>query len=351
MDCYCGKSMSGKSDKFRSGFIVRMMLISLLLSVFLVTSCKRRPHWEADISGIQIPDVEIKRYEQVLFHIDPSNLREEIDPYIEDFKLFLGEEINTLMGQQQLYGYITDQFIRDVYEDTESAWPDLGQLEKELTKAFRYYKYHFPQNSIPEVYSYVSGIDFDMPVKYFENNLVIGLDMFLGVDYEKYEKLGIPVFKRQRFIKENAAMETMRALAFETIKFNPNPPETLLDFMIYEGKLLYFLDCMFSTYPDSLKIAYTTEQVRWAEQNQGHAWAYYIENELLYSPDRQMIQKFVGPSPFTAPFSRGSAPRMGVYNGWQIVREYMRRNSEVGLRELLIAKDASEILNKSNYRP
>ncbi len=340
-------------DTFLKGMILKPQyyLIVILLAGMALVSCKRGKPYDVNISHIRIDPVEIKRYEEVLFTIDPANLREEIDPHIDDFSLFLGEEINTPMGQQQLYDYITDPFIKGLYEDTKLVWDDVAELERELTLAFRYLQYHFAHLQVPVVYSYVSGIDYELPAKYYDGNIIIGLDMFMGVDYVKYEQIGIPKFKRQRFLPENTALEALLSMVNEMLRPYPKLHENLLDHMIFEGKLLYFLDCMFPGKPDSLKIAYTTEQINWAERNQGQSWSYYIENELLYSTDRQMVQKFIGAAPFTAPFSAGSAPRMGIYNGWQIVRAYMRRNSDVGLQELLFEKDAREILSKANYRP
>jgi hypothetical protein len=240
MDCYFRNAIGVFKGKLSFARSPRYFYVLLLIVAVFLPSCKRRPAWQADISGIQVPPVEIKRYEQVLSGINPYNLREEIDPFIDEFSLFLGEDINTPMGQQQLFAYITDPFIIELFEDIEREWPDLGALEKELTMALRYYIYHFPQNNVPAVYSYVSGIDYDLPVKYHDNNLIIGLDMFMGSQYVNYDRLASRLFKRQRFLKENAALETMTTLAHEIIKFNPVPPETLLDFMIYEGKLLIF---------------------------------------------------------------------------------------------------------------
>jgi hypothetical protein len=328
-----------------------IVLITILFCLMFTSACKRRKPYAADISSIQIPPVEIKRYEKALFTIGPDNLEVEIKPYVQEFSLFLGDEIYTQQGQQQLYDYITDPFIRELFDDTMQQWESVSRLENELHLAFRYYQYHFPEMPIPVVYSYISGIDFEMPVKHYENNLIIGLDMFLGRDYLNYERIGIPAFKRQRFLPQSVAVESMRVLGETIMRHIKTPPENLLDFMIYEGKLLYFLDCMLPDYPDSLKISFTQQQIAWAERNQGQAWSFYIQNELLYSPDRQMIQKFIGPAPFTAPFSGGSAPRMGAYNGWQIVREYMRRNPDVPLKELMVSLHAREILSKANYRP
>ena len=343
--------MNFKKLNIRFGSAVSAIIVFLFIIIAVFGSCKRRPSWQADISQIQIPPVEIKRYEKVLFGIDPANLRAEIDPYIEEFRLFLGYELDNPMVQQQLLAYITDPFILELYSDVAQAWPELGELENQLTTAFHYYVYHFPENDVPVVYSYISGVDYHLPVKYHENNLIVGLDMFMGIDYPNYDRVGMPVFIRQRFIRENAPKETMLVLAHNKLRQNPVAPETLLDFMIFEGKLLYFLDCMFPLSHDSLKIAFTSQHILWADRYQGHAWAHFIENELLYSTDNHMIRSYIGEAPFTDSFSSNSAPRMGAYIGWQIVRAFMRRNPEVTLNELLTVKSAVEILNQANYRP
>jgi hypothetical protein len=335
-----------------SKIINKHTILSFILVLTLFSpSCRRTPHWDADISAISIPDIEIKRYETVLFNINPFNIIEEIDPHIDDFPLFLGDAVYTETGQAQLYDYITDPFILEIWKDTYDVWEDISQLENELTMAFRYFRYHFPQREIPDFFSYVSGLDFELPVKYYDNNVIIGLDMFLGRNYRNYERVGVPAFKRNRFEPYATSVEVMRVLAEDLIRYNRQLPETYLDNMIHEGKILYFLDCMMPSVADSLKISYTSQQLDWADRNQGQAWAFYLDNEMLYSTDRQVIQKFIGAAPFTAPFSRGSAPRMGVFTGWQIVREYMRRNPDVSLMELFMEKTAREILNDSRYRP
>ena len=329
-----------------------IFLLSLVLTLLITAnSCKRSPHWQADISRVNIEPVEIKRYEQVLFNINPHNIVEEVEPHMEEFSLFLGDAIYTEMGQIQLYDYITDDFIQEVWEDTREVWEEVSALEDELTQGFRYFRYHYPQRPLPVFYSYISGLDFDYPVKYFENNIIIGLDMFLGKDYLNYERIGIPAFKRNRFVPQGASVEVMRAMAEEMLRQSGITPETFLDYMMHEGKILYFIDCMLPDYSDTLKITYSKEQMEWASRNQGYAWTFYLDNEMLYSTDRQLIQKFFGSGPFTAPFSRGSAPQMGVFNGWMVVREYMRRNPEVSLEELMRTSDSRLILNQARYRP
>ncbi len=323
---------------------------SVLLVVVVATACNQKPHYQANISRIQINPVTIDRYEEVLFNLNPFTLREDIEPHIETFHFFIGDKIDDPASLQSLYDYITDPLIKELYLDTREIWPDLSELEASLTEAFRYYRAHFPGMPIPRVYSYISGLDYHLPIKYSDNHLVIGLDMYLGRGYPKYMSIGIPAYQTIRMDPAYVLPDVMRIMGEKHLQESTAIPETFLDYMIYEGKLLYFMDCMLPKQHDTLKIGYTGAQTLWMQQNRGLAWSYYLENDMLYSTDRQMINKFIGDAPFTAAFSRESAPRTAVWIGWQIVREYMRRNPDVTLPALLVEQDAQKILHESRYR-
>ncbi len=312
---------------------------------------ERKPFYEADISGIHLDDIPISQYEEVLFNANPFILSEELEPHLEEFGFFLGEGIIEPEGQQQLYDYVTDPFLIELYLDSRERWESLKELKKALTRAFRFYKYHFPDETIPRVYSYVSGIDYIMPVKYANGHMVIALDTYLGPDYPNYDKIGLPKYQSQQMRPEKVPVDAMRILAEKHLAKASHIPENLLEHMIYQGKKQFFLDCMLPRTPDSLKISYTARQLSWMQENEGPVWAYKLDNELLYSTEHGVIQQFLRDAPFTSPFSRQSAPRTGVYLGWQIVREYMQRNPDVDLQELINESDAREILAGARYRP
>jgi len=46
-----------------------------------------------------------------------------------------------------------------------------------------------------------------------------------------------------------------------------------------------------------------------------------------------------------------SAPKLGVWTGWQIVRKYMKENKGVTVAQLMAERDAQKILNLSKYKP
>lgn len=326
----------------------------LSMMFFFVAGCtawERKPFFEADISGISIDSVHISRYEQVLFTVNPFLLYRELLPHHEEFYFFLGEELHDPEQQQRLYEYVTDPFLIELYLDTRDIGPDPDHLQKTLTQAFRFYAYHFPDEPLPRLYTYVSGIDHGQPVTYHDGHLIIAVDTYLGSDYPYYGKMGIPRYRSLWMREESIPVDVMTKLAGVHLHNSGASPETLLEHMIHEGKKLFFVDCMLPRTPDSLKISYTGSQMQWIRQNQGRAWVYKLDNELLYSSDHSAITKFIRDAPFTTTFSRQSAPRTGAWLGWQIVREYMRRNPGVSLPELMLETDARKILRESRYRP
>jgi hypothetical protein len=330
------------------------LLFFASIAFVLIFSCqnnKKKPHYQVDISAIEIDKVSVGRYEEVLFNLNPFTLGQDIKPYIDRFYVFLGEAINTEEGQEQLFEYVTDPQARELYLDTREVWPVVTALENELTQAFRYYKFHFPEQDLPQVFTYVSGLDFNFPVKYHENVLVIGLDLYLGHNYHLYPKVGVPAYQTFTMQPPFAVIDVMKIIGEKHLQQSVSVPESFLDFMIYEGKLRYFLDCMLPAYHDTLKIAYTSDQLNWLQKNEGRVWAYFLENEMLYSSERQTIIKFIGDAPFTAPFSRNAPPRTASFIGWQIVREFMKKNPDFSLKDLLNEKDSQKILSRSGYRP
>ena len=93
----------------------------------------------------------------------------------------------------QIKLYLTDPVVKQLKKDVDKQYADLDWLEKELYEAFKRILYFDSTFKIPKVFTYISGGDFEFPVKYAENNLIIALDMYLGQSYPIYAQWGIPV--------------------------------------------------------------------------------------------------------------------------------------------------------------
>jgi uncharacterized protein YjaZ len=142
----------------------------------------------------------------------------------------------------------------------------------------------------------------------------------------------------------------MYAWAFQEYEYKGNT-ENLVSNMIYQGKLLYFVDAMIPEGPDSLKIGFTKNQMEWCKANESVMWSYLIENKSLFSGDRMESVRFINPAPFTTPFGQKSPGRSGVWIGWQIVKSYMKKNPEITLKGMMEENDYHKILNESGYAP
>ena len=126
---------------------------------------------------------------------------------------------------------------------------------------------------------------------------------------------------------------------------------TFLDKIIYYGKILYYKDFCLKI-EDRLKIGYSKDKMKWAKENEYFVWTYFIENNILFNPDNNLMNQFI----FDAPFSKfyleidnESSEKIGKYIGWQIVKSYMN-NNDVSLKELL-KTSPTDIYNKSKYKP
>jgi gliding motility-associated lipoprotein GldB len=326
--------------------------IVLLGFLFLFFSCggDKERKFDVDLSDIKQKEITVKRYEQALFGMDSENIKNEIQPIAKEFPVFLQGDLDDSLNIMQLRNFITDPSIQKLHEDCEKKYPDLKKIEEDLTQAFRYFSYYFPDDPIPTVYSYVSGGDIEHPVKYFDNNLIIALDMYLGKSYPMYSMWGIPVFIRYKMTQERIVPDCMKAIAVAKIT-KKKSGKALLDDMIDNGKIYYFVELMMPELEDSINFSYTPPQTDWIQYNEGNVWGFFVDKNLLYSTDSKNFNRFLNDGPFTSAFSKESPPRIGHWIGWKIIKKYMNENRQISLEEMLAQDNAQAILNKSKYKP
>ncbi len=226
-----------------------------------------------------------------------------------------------------------------------------------MTDAFRRIKYYYPKHNTPKVYAYFSG--FKAQTSVGDGYFGIGLDLFLGANSRFYPALTevFPRYISRRFTPEHISSRVVEGIAREDMFAESDDNKTLLSKMIYSGKILYFMDRILPTVPDSVKIGFTDKQIKWCDENKAFVWGFMLDQNLLYETDLQKIQTYINEAPFTPQLGGGletgsqSAPKVGVWTGWQIVKQYMDKHPDVTLQQLMADNDAQKILNESKYRP
>lgn len=322
----------------------RYFLFSLLIILF-IASCKPKVSPSNEKSGFS---KGIHRYEVDLFNIDTNSFEEGLMKIFPEYKVFLGSEIPDSKGIELLKSFVTDPMIRETYSYTMKQFPDLQWLNESFDKGFLLLKKEMPNIPRPQLYTYISGFDIQMPVKYNDSALIIGLDLYLGKDYEDYKNLGYPLYIIDRLDREHIVPDSFKEIAWAHLPDTPS--STLLDAMIEQGKIIYFTELMLPDTKPNILLKFTQEQFDWVINNEQNLWTFIIDNQLLYSSDPKALTTFMTDGPFTSGFSEESPSRTGHWIGWQIVKQYMQ-NNDVSLEELLNETDSQKILQQSGYKP
>ncbi|MFD2583026.1 gliding motility lipoprotein GldB [Pedobacter vanadiisoli] len=332
----------------------QIYLIFLFAMAFISCRQGNRP----DVSKIQV-DIKIERFDNELFSGKNKNITGVDQQLRSKYGVFYDDFIHRILDSrysstESLANLYRDQAYTDLTKEVDSVFPNLKPQEEGLNETFKYIKYYYPKAKIPRFIAFASGFAYQMPVG--DNYLGIGLDMFLGKDSKFYKAIvqSVPLYLSRRFSPEYIVPRVAETYSHEELFSEPDENRTLLSKMIFQGKILYFLDQVLpENIGDSTKIGYTQQQLDWVQNFEGDIWAYFLENSFLYETDYQKIQVFLSEGPFTPGLgeNRDSAPKLGVWVGWQIVRKYMKEHPDVTLQQLMADNDTQKILNQSKYKP
>ncbi len=327
--------------------------LAVIFVVLLFSGCSsKKERYIPEVEKSRLPEVniKIKRYGKAIFSLDTNNPVQELEKIKPEFPLFLDADLNNPENVNKIKNFITDSVNRKLFQRTEKIFPNLNDLEKQLSEGFSHLLYFFPDEKTPTFYSYISGLYYEQPVIIFDTVVLIGLDNYLGQDCKLYDMVMIPHYKSRWMIKEEIPVDVMKTV-YDNINIYRTRPTNLLDMMINEGKKMVFIDAMYPEMPDTIKIRYTKKQLEWVKENEKNIWAFIISQKLLFSANFKQANKLIQDGPFTNGFSRESPARLGVYIGWQIVSDFMKNNKDVSLKDLLKIKDSQMILKKSYYKP
>ncbi|WP_226389713.1 gliding motility lipoprotein GldB [Penaeicola halotolerans] len=323
-----------------------------LCIILLINACKQDT--DSCLPGEEITsipvDVKIKRLEQTVSKLSE---KDEFADFLASHPLFAERflSIDAYDSKDELLDNMvalsSDPYMDTLFQEVNRVYPNLDQLEDELTLAFQHVKYYFPDFQVPEVYTFVTGFGSDLYLD--EEILVIGLDYFLGPG-AKYKVPNLPEYMASRYAAPYIVPMIMQALSQRYNQVDP-AQETLLAEMIFYGKAYHFTKAMIPCTPDSLIIGYTDQQVADVVVNEELIWSYFVENQLIFSDNPTEITKFVGERPGTFEISPECPGRIGRWLGWNIVDQYVLNEEAFEVSDVMAESDAEKIFRLSKYRP
>ena len=326
-----------------------MVLLSTMIG------CNNDP-LKINISSIR-EEVSIIRFEKNLFNLGLNPSTTEINAFYEKYPAFTDlftwqiiriGDIRDSSGMTSINTFINDTVVQQLIKMVDQRFSGFEEDGRKLVKAFKHYRYYFPDRALPTIYTCIS--DFNESVFTAEGIVGISLDKYLGESCRYYPLLEIPRYKQRKMIPEMIPADVMYCWGMSEFEISRDAT-TLLDHMIHEGKLWYFTEAMLPGTADTLLTGFTARELKWCKGNEKEMWNYLVENKLLFSTKQMDIVRYINDGPKTNGFPPGSPARTGAWIGRQIIRSYMKKNPGTGLAQLMQNTQYQDILNKSGYMP
>jgi hypothetical protein len=323
------------------------------VSLVLFSGCQSNP-LDVDVSEVTVK-VDILRFEVDLFENKLNTLeafKAKYGAFVNDYTMgIMGFPGNENEAFAQLMLYKTDPNAKKLYQLVKEKYANFSVYEKELTQAYQYFKYYYPNDSIPVVITYISNFSLYMnPIG--DGYIGISLDMHMGQDFPPYQYTNIENYWKKILIPQTISVHHITAHANDKF-IGYNRGKHFLDEMVYQGKLLYFLDATLRQVPDPIKIGLTQEEFDWCVKEQSNIWSFFVKEQILYETDSRKFDRFFKEGPFTiaSGVPEKSPPMLGRFIGWQLVKQYMSKNPEVTLPDLMSTTKSEIILQKSRFKP
>ena len=332
---------------------MRKLALGLLLGMTCVFVACQSNKLKVDVSDIDL-EIKIERFEQKLFDLRKGSSLEDLKgKYPRILRLYSEKVIglgpvDDLNYLQYLNKFLNDSTMNLVVNQIDSIFPNLEKQEEELSEGFKHLKYYYPEAKIPMIFSQLSG--FNQSIVVDEGMIGVSLDKYLGVDCDFYALLRRPVYLRENMTPNRIAQDIFLAYGLTEFPFKPQA-HNLMEQMIYQGKILYFLQALLPEKTESDIVKYSPVDYKWCVDNETQVWAYLIEQKHLFSTHSSMTRNYINDAPFTTGMPQESPGRIGTWIGLQIVKSYMTKHSELSIPQLMANNDYAAILRESAYQP
>lgn len=242
-----------------------------------------------------------------------------------------------------------DPQIRKIYVDCQKKFSDIEDIEKNLTLALYRLSYFFPEIQVPKVYMHISC--FGESIISSTGILSASIDNYLGEDYPAYQSIFQP-YQAKRMHRGKMVSDYMTGwIRSEFTEKQLLNQERLLDYIVYEGKILFLLKIVMPDESMENLTGFDEEQLKWCNENEKNMWNGVFQLKHLYSTDRLVIAKYIEDAPKTSFFPGTPSGRALIWNGYKIVKSYMKRNKYITPKELMSNTNAQAILAGSAYHP
>ena len=333
-------------------------LIIYIACVCALTACNRGRTYFPRESEMEPQEVEIVRFDKALLNVHESSVKEDIMVLYDEYPVFMPIWVEDILGiptsdtaylEQTLPRFLNDTIygFKATNAREQAIFANIEDLQLSINKAFTRIHYLYPEWEFPTLYLFISG--FNASLYWGEDLLAIGADMYLGSNYEYYNRV-VYEYQKQTMRKECIPVDVVSAYLFRSLPYT-STKSRLLDQMMYRGKVMYLTSQIFDDLPGYEVMGWTKEQWDWCVKHEEAIWHLVMDKRDLFKTESIVLNSYLNDGPFTLEVSQDAPGRLGIWIGWRIAESFMAHNEDVSLQELMAEGDAQKILELSFYKP
>lgn len=324
------------------------IFLVMLFAGWAMVACQ----WSLDHGqgGRSVTDIKVHRYDKLLDEYISGNsfsaLQKMSTDYPQETK-FLIEDVLAIGSVSddninlRLREYFSDTILKTLRRDARHKFRDMGRIERDFTRAFRRLKRELPHMTVPRVYAQLSALNQSVVVG--DSILGFSLDKYMGADYPLYNQFYYS-YQCRSMSPEFIVPDCLRFFLLSEYPFPWEWHRTLLDQILHRGKIHWVVAQALGTPTLEDELGYTTEEGDWCRERRERIWAHLVESGQLHSTDPMLARAYLQPAECTYPLGVDSPGKVGVWLGLQIIDEYMARNKNMTIADLLRETDYRSIL-------
>lgn len=326
----------------------------LLLMMSISCSSKRKV---PDVSGIKAA-LSLQRFEQSLFSADTTKIETALQELTGEYHGFAQDFLFNILGSSpDVVAQDIPVFIRTyqpMAKEVATAFSDLTKEVNEIQQGLQFVKHYFPDYRLPE-----KIITFIGPLNSYgsiitPDGLGVGLQLYLGSNHPLYlSEEGQQLYPR--YISRRFDRIYIPVNAIRNVIDDLYPPvyadKPLVEQMVEAGKRLYLLDQLMPYAADSVKTGYTQQQLDGCLENEKNIWSFFIQNNLLFINDPEMIRDYMTDAPNTPTLGQASPGFIGQFVGWQMVKKWMSKQKDQLNMKMMMETPAKKIFEEAKYKP
>jgi len=331
----------------------RVFLLSVL--ALGLVSCNNQ-ETTPDVSNIKV-EMEVQHFEEAFFAIDTTQLEASVNTLNQQYPGFATDFLSNileLMPQRETADLKSFyKAYQPLYQSSTAIFKKQSEEFNTVKNGLQLVKYYFPEYTLPK-----KLITFVGPINSFatiltEDAIAIGLQLYMGKDHPLYTseqgQMLYPGYVSRRFEPAYIPVNAMNAIVMDMYP-GQHFGKPLIAQMVELGKKIYLTDHLLPSTPDSLIIGYQQKQLDACYANEKNIWAFFVQNDMLYKTDPQLIREYITDGPFTNAFGKDSPGNIGQFVGWQIVKKWAAKNKGISM-DSLMKKDPVQLFEETRYKP